>query len=45
LPQREQETAATRIGENGLQGGVAGLALAFDRLAQAAEVDIRSRCD
>ena len=45
MPQREQETAATGIGEHGLQGAVARFALLFDRLAQAAEVDIRGRRD
>src|SRR5712692_9591123 len=42
VPQREQETAATGIGENGLKGAVARLALLFDRIAQAGEIDIRS---
>src|SRR5450631_3393672 len=42
VPQREQETTATRIGENGLQRGVARSALHFDRLAQGIEVDIGS---
>src|SRR5713101_3855146 len=45
VPQREQETAATGSGENGLQGAVARLALLFDRLAKADQVDIRSRRD
>lgn len=43
VPQREQEATATGVGENGLQRGVARFALPFDRLAQAVEVDIRSR--
>ena len=45
MPQRQQETAAAGIGENGLQGGVARFALPLDRFAQADEVDIRSRRD
>src|SRR4051794_36761499 len=38
-----RKRAATRIGENHLQGALARLALPFDRLAQAAEVDLRRR--
>ena len=43
VPERKQKAAATRIGENRLQGAVARLALPFDRLAQAVEVDLRRR--
>src|SRR5207237_6235182 len=43
VPQREQETTAADIGENAPQRRVARLALLFDRLAQAVEVDIPNR--
>ena len=40
-PSESRKVAAARIGENRLQGAVARLALPVDRLAQAAEVDLR----